>query len=112
MSFKNQDHVTTIDFTRKIVDDILDGRKEKEEILAGPPDEDGFDAELLMEIMNGLRAKNMIVFLISPTFQGKTEHIEPWYQGRYNISDIETGKSSKNKIFKRTKLRKFIKNWI
>ncbi len=95
INYKNQDHVTTIEFTRKIADDILDGKKGKEEILAGPPDDDGFDAEKLQKIMNGLRAKNMIVFLISPTFQGKTERIEPWYQGRYNISDIETGQGSR-----------------
>ena len=90
MSFQNQDHVTSYRYAKQIVDELLSGTKDKDRILAGPPEDDGYDQEKMQQMMNGLNAKNMIVFLISPTFRGKTERIEPWYGGRYNISDIET----------------------
>ena len=60
-----------------------------EHILAGPYKIYDYDPDLIHEFLDYFTPENMILYVISKTFEGKTNHKEKWYQTEYNIEDLE-----------------------
>jgi len=61
-------------------------------VLAGPYLVDQFDAELIEDFINRLTPENMRYEILSKDFEGKTSHVESWYQTPYTIEKIPTEK--------------------
>lgn len=61
----------------------------KEYVLAGPYKIYEYDESLIHEFLDYFTPENMILYVTSKTFEGKTNLKEEWYQTEYNLEDLD-----------------------